>query len=61
MWQVRSELGDGRIGKLVARSWARAVLELIRWRLKGRAAKLSHYVSESNGTRPPLVQRDLGD
>ena len=47
MWQVRCEMGDGTIGKLVTRSWPRAVFELMRWRLKGRPARMNRYFGDA--------------
>lgn len=44
MWAVRSDLGDGTIGKVVTRSWLRAAAVYAAWRLKGRPATIGRYV-----------------
>ena len=43
MWAVRSELGDGTIGKVVTRSWLHAAVVYASWRLKGRPATVGRY------------------
>ena len=43
MWQVKCERADGQGGKLVTRSWLQAVLQFLRWRLRGRPTSMSRY------------------
>ena len=52
MWQVTCEVGAGQTGKLVTDSWFRAAWQYIVWRLKGRAATLAPYKSETPPARP---------
>lgn len=53
MWQVTCEVGAGQTGKLVTDSWSRAAWQYVLWRLKGRAATLARYKSETDPARQP--------
>ena len=51
LWQVKCDLGDGRVSKLVTRSWLKAALEVARCKLKGRPVRMSPYQGEADRMR----------
>jgi hypothetical protein len=62
MWQVRCELGEGQVGKLVTRSWLLAAIQFVLWTMKGRPAVMQRYRGDPlriRRMRAPVGRSDL--